>query len=82
MGFKNPWLGIRMLLYALNSSALDDVLGHRCPAEIAREVGLTKYDATKLLTEIQGALNLKPRHGQRDEESRNRMSSKRKSQLK
>lgn len=80
--FENSWLGNRLLLYALNSSALDDVLGHKMPSEFAREQDCTRANATKLLKYIQKSLGLPPRKGQRTDATRQKQSEVRKSQLK
>ena len=80
--FDNCWLGNRLLLYALNSSALDDVLGHKIPADFAREQDCTRANAIKLLKHIQRSLGLPVRKGQRGESTREKQSKTRKSQLK
>lgn len=80
--FENSWLGIRLLFYALDNPAIDDVLGHKIPAEFAREQDCTRANATKLLKRIQDALGLPPRKGQRTESTRTLQREVRKSQLK
>jgi hypothetical protein len=81
VSYKNAWLGNRLLLYALNNSALDDVLNHQYPAEFAREAGCTKANAIKLLQEIQKDLVLPPRQSQRTVEAKQKMSDSRKAQM-
>lgn len=75
----NPKLAVRLLFYALNSPALDDVLNHSCPADFAKSCDCTRANATKYLSEIQSSLGLPPRKGQRDAAARKTFSDKQKS---
>jgi hypothetical protein len=77
VSFKNPWLGIRVLLFAIDTRSLDDVLNHGYPSQWARQAGCTKQNVNKLLSEIQEDLNLEPRKDQRTAESKQKMSIKR-----
>ena len=74
----NPKLDIRLIFYALNSAALDDVLGHHCPADFARKCDCTRANATKRLEQIQKEFGLPPRKGQRDDKAKQKFSEKQK----
>ena len=82
MSFRNAWLGNRLLLYSLNSPAMDDVLNHQSPSDFCRQAGCTRQNGNILLKQIQTELGLPARNGQRTVESRQKMSQKRKAQLK
>ena len=75
---QNPKLDIRLVFYALNSAALDDVIGHGCPADFARKCDCTRANATKRLEQIQKEFGLPPRKGQRDDTSKKKFSEKQK----
>ena len=75
---QNPKLDIRLVFYALNSAALDDVIGHGCPADFARKCDCTRANATKRLEQIQKEFGLQPRKGQRDDTARKKFSEKQK----
>ena len=82
MSYKKAWLGNRLLLWALDNRVIDDVLGHGYPSSFARQCDCTRANAIKLLKTIQSKLDLPLRKGQRKESSRQKMSNKRKTQLK
>lgn len=76
---ENLWLELRAFAYLLK---LDDVIGHTCPADWARQADCTRANATKAVKKIQTAFNLPPRQGQKNELARRKMSDRRKLQLK
>ena len=82
VGFENAWLGNRLLLYALNNPALDDVIRHGFPASFARKAGCTRANAIKLLGTIQKELGLPLRSGQKSPAAREKMRVQRNHQLK
>jgi hypothetical protein len=82
ISFKNARMGNHLLLYALDSRTLDDVLGNRNGTDFSRMFDCTKQAINKALAKIQRELNLPPRKDQRETASRKTMSNKRKSQLK
>ncbi len=75
---SNPKLAIRLIAYALNTPALDDVIAHGCPADFARTCDCTRSNATKYLGEIQTSLGLPIRIEQRPPKSRKTFSEKQK----
>ena len=80
--FKQPYMPMRVLFWALDSRVLDDALGHVSPTEIAKQCGCTKQNVAKTFSVIQAELNLQPRKTQRTAEARHKMSVKRKNQFK
>lgn len=82
VGFENARLGNRLLLFALNHPALDDVIAHGYPASFARQFGCTRANAIKLLGYIQSELGLPIRPGQKSPHAREKMRTQRNQQLK
>ena len=70
-----------LILYALDSRALDDVIGNCDQEDFARMFGVEKATINKALEKIRNDLNLPPRKDQRNLESRQKMSKTRKSKL-
>lgn len=76
---ENLWLEIRAFAYLLE---LDDIIGHSCPADWARQADCSRANATKTVKKIQDAFHLPARNGQKSLNSRLKSSLSRKKHLK
>jgi hypothetical protein len=79
--FKQPYMPMRVLFWAINSRVLDDALGHLTLTDIAKHCECTKQNVDASLRAIQRELNLPKRKTQRSAESRLKMSEKRKAKF-
>ena len=71
----------RVILWCMNSRALDDVINQEYPAVWARQFGLSRYAVSKMVTFVQTELNMPLRDEQKDSSAREKMKSKREAQL-
>jgi hypothetical protein len=66
---------VKAVFWCIGDAAVDDSLGHWCPAEGARREGVKKYTMYKAADGFAERLGLPPRDDQRSDESREKMSN-------
>ncbi len=80
--FKHPMLAdLYAMLYVLDDPLMDDIVGHKCPSEFAKSIGVTKARINKAVMQAQQHFKLQPRAGQRKAEGRQAMTAARMKQL-
>ena len=80
--FKHPMLAdLYAMLYVLDDPLMDDIVGHKCPSEFAKSIGVTKARINKAVMQAQQFFKLQPRAGQRKAEGRQAMTAARMKQL-
>ncbi len=80
--FKHPSIcDSYATLYVLDDPLLDDIVGHKCPSEFAKSIGMTKARVNKAVIQVQEHFKLPPRAGQRGSGGRAAMTAARMKQL-